>query len=135
MAVPDDKLTWKPLDNGRSALELYSEVANTFVMGKDFVASKGEDKPSMEKFKALRTASASWTKDEAVAAMETNYAEFLTAWDGISEEDLQKPVTMPFGEGMTAPLAVWSMIPYRSCISRFAQINYIQTLYGDFEGH
>jgi hypothetical protein len=24
-AVPDDKLNWKPLDNGRSALELFSD--------------------------------------------------------------------------------------------------------------
>jgi hypothetical protein len=67
--------------------------------------------------------------------MEKNYADFLAAWENISEEDLQKPVTMPFGPGMTAPFGVWAMIPYRACVSRFAQINYIQTLYGDFEGH
>jgi hypothetical protein len=67
--------------------------------------------------------------------MEANFAEYAAAWEGISEEDLKTPITMPFGPGMTAPLGVWAMIPHRACVSRFAQINYIQTLYGDFAGH
>ncbi|RYG75296.1 DinB family protein [bacterium] len=135
LAVPDDKLTWKPLDNGRSALELFSEAANTFAMATEFIASKGEIKPSREKFGELVAISAGWGKDEAVAAMEANYAAYLKAWESITPEDLEAPITMPFGPGMTAPLGVWAMLPNRTCTVRFGQINYIQTLYGDFEGH
>ncbi|RYG75297.1 DinB family protein [bacterium] len=135
LAVPDDKLSWKPLENGRCALELFSEAAVAFVGATQFVVSKGEDKPFLGEFKALAAESKSWTKEEALAAMETNFAEFIAAVNEVSEEDLQKPITMPFGPGMTAPMGVWAMIPHRACVSRFAQINYIQTLYGDFEGH
>jgi hypothetical protein len=33
------------------------------------------------------------------------------------------------------PLSAWIMLAYRTFVSRFAQINYIQTLYGDFGFH
>jgi hypothetical protein len=31
-AVPDDKLSWKPLDNGRTVLDLLGETAQTPVL-------------------------------------------------------------------------------------------------------
>lgn len=134
-AVPDDKLNWKPFDSGRAALDLFCEAANTFKLAGDFVASKGEEKPLVEKFKQLRAESANWTKQKALDAMEANYAAFKAAFEALDAELLETPVTMPFGGGMTLPFGVWAMIPHRTCTSRFAQINYIQTLYGDMESH
>jgi hypothetical protein len=135
-AVPDDKLTWKPLDNGRSALDLFCEVAGTFKMASEFVASRGEDKPSYEKFKQMKIESAEWGREEALAAMETNYAAFVAQFETVDDELLASPITVPVGGGgMTEPFGVWAMMTYRTCVSRFAQINYIQTLYGDMESH
>ena len=51
------------------------------------------------------------------------------------EEKLDEPVTLPIGGGMTLPQGAWILMAYRSAAARTAQINYIQTLYGDFESH
>jgi hypothetical protein len=53
----------------------------------------------------------------------------------LSDEKLDEPLTLPMGGGMTLPVGAWLMMAYRSFISRTAQINYIQTLYGDFDRH
>ena len=134
-AVPDDKLNWAPLDTGRTALDAFSEAAQTCQMVTKLVETKGETKPSPQMFAQMKAERASWTKDDAVAAMNTGSAALYTAIGYLSEEELAMPVTMPMGGGMTMPLGAWIMMAYRAFIARFAQINYIQTLYGDSESH
>ena len=134
-AVPEDKLNWKPLDNGRTALDLFGEAAQTASFVCKLVESRGESKPTREMFGQMREERAAWSREDALAALETNHAALIAAIEGCSDEGLAQPVTLMMGGGMTLPLAGWAMIAYRSYISRFAQINYIQTLYGDFEGH
>ena len=134
-AVPDDKLYWKPLDQGRCALDAYGEAAQTCGMVAGLAQSKGEQKPSPQMFAKMADERAMWTKQDALDAMETNSAALYAAIEQLSEEDLAMPVTMPMGGGMTMPLGAWVMMAYRAFISRFAQINYIQTLYGDTESH
>lgn len=134
--VPDDKLQWKPLDNGRTALDLYSEAAQACGMIARFVTSDLEEKPSREVFKRHREERAGWMRETALATMEANGAALVAAIESLSEEQLAAPVTLEFGSTATTnPLGEWIMIAYRACLARFAQINYIQTLYGDFEAH
>lgn len=134
-AVPDDKLKWAPLDQGRTALDAFSDAAQTCQMITKMIESKGEMKPSPQMFAQMRAERANWSKDDALAAMNTNSAAFYTAFGTLSEDDLAMPITMPMGGGTTMPLGAWIMMAYRTFISRFAQINYIQTLYGDTESH
>lgn len=134
-AVPDDKLNWKPLDQGRSALDAFSDAAQTCGMIARLIESKGEIKPSREMFMQMAQERASWSKTDALAAMNTNCAALYTAIGTLSDADLAQPITMPMGGGMTMPLAGWITMAYRTFVSRFAQINYIQTLYGDTESH
>ncbi len=134
-AVPDDKLNWTPMDKGRTALDAFGEAAQTCAMVSELVRTRGEMKPSPQMFAQMKAERAAWTKDDAIAAMNTNSAALFTALGTLSEEDLNMPVTMPMGGGMTMPLGAWIMMAYRTFISRFAQINYIQTLYGDTESH
>ena len=134
-AVPDDKLSWAPLDQGRTALDAFSEAAQTCGMVVQIVESKGETKPSPQMFAQMKAERASWTKTDAIAAMNTNAAALYTALGTLSEDDLAMPITMPMRGGTTMPLGAWIMMAYRVFISRFAQINYIQTLYGDTEAH
>ena len=134
-AVPDDKLYWQPLDAGRCALDAFGEAAQTCAMISKLVQSKGETKPSREMFAKMADERATWSKADALDAMNANSAALYAAIDGLSEDDLAMPVTMPMGGGMTMPLGAWVMMAYRTFISRFAQINYIQTLYGDTESH
>lgn len=134
-AVPDDKLNWTPLDKGRTALDLFSESAQTCAMIAKLAESKGEAKPSAQMFAQMKAERANWTKDDAIAAMNTNSAALYTAIGALSEEEFATPITMPMGGGMTMPMGAWIMMSYRTFISRFAQINYIQTLYGDSDSH
>lgn len=134
-AVPDDRLNWKPLDNGRSAFDLFGEAAQIGGFVARVVASRGEEKPSPELFARLREERANWTREQALEELETQFANLRDELAQISEEELALPVTMPMARGMTMPLAGWAMMAYRTYTSRFAQINYIQTLYGDFESH
>lgn len=134
-AVPDDKLGWKPLDSGKPVLELFGGTAQVAGMMRQLVESKGEIKPSLDKFRQMAAESADWSKSDALQHMETNHNGFMAALESIDESELAKPITMELGGGLTMPLAAWVLMSYRTYVSRFAQINYIQTLYGDFDPH
>jgi hypothetical protein len=134
-AVPDDKMSWKPLDNGRPVLDLLGETAQVTGMVAELALTRGEIKPSYEKFAKLKEERKNWTREDGMAALEENSQKLYATIGDLSEEELAQPVTMEIGGGMTMPLAGWIMMAYRTFISRFAQINYIQTLYGDFDSH
>ena len=55
----------------------------------------------------------------------------------MSDEELGRIFSVPMRPDfeLTLPIAGWAMMANRSYVSRFAQINYIQTLYGDMDGH
>jgi hypothetical protein len=134
-SVPDDKLHWKPLDNGRSVLDLLGDAAQTPAMVTQMLVSKGASLPSREMFQQMREESAHWTREEAMQHLRTNTDAVLAAISALPEEQLETPLHLPMGGGMTMPLGGWIMMVYRTFTSRMAQINYIQTLYGDFESH
>ena len=134
-AVPDDKLNWAPLDQGRTALDAFGDAAQTCKLAAQIAQSKGNFKPSREMFTQLAAERANWNKADALDAMNAASTALHAALENLSEEELAVPVPMPIGGGMTMPLGAWIMMAYRSFLSRFAQINYIQTLYGDHESH
>jgi len=133
LAVPDDKLNWKPLDNGRTVLDLLGDAAQAPTMGTGILRSATPYGP--EHFSTLRAERAGWTREEALAHLERNTLEFLEELNKVSDEKLDEPLSLPMGGGMTMPLGAWALIAYRAFTSRMAQINYIQTLYGDFDRH
>lgn len=134
-AVPDDKLNWRPLDKGRAALDLLGEVAQTTTFAAEVARSRGESQMTRELFAAWRAERADWTREQALEKLEAGTRELLAAIEELSEDELDQDVTMTMHGSITKPLAAWIMQAYRTFISRFAQINYIQTLYGDSDFH
>ena len=134
-AVPEDKLQWRPLDNGRPILDLLGETAQTLGFATDVARTRGEAKPTREMFHGWSNERAGWTKEFAVQQLNEGIEKLLAAIEELSEEELAQDVTMPMHGGVTMSLAGWIMMAYRTLISRYAQINYIQTLYGDFDFH
>ncbi len=134
-ATPDDKLNWKPLDNGRTALDLLGDAAQTAKMTRQMLESKGDFKPSREEFGKLKAESATWTREDAMKHLNNNTEQLLESLRETPSEVLDQPLHLPMGGGMTMPLGGWVMMTYRTFVSRMAQINYIQTLYGDFDSH
>lgn len=134
-AVPDDKLNWKPLDKGRTALDLLGDAAQTPVLVTRLLQSPDDFNP-FEHFAQLTQERQDWTREQCLEKLRANTTAAIEAIRALPDNDLEKPVHLPYGEdGLTLPLGAWLMIAYRTFVSRFAQINYIQTLYGDFEFH
>ena len=134
-ATPDDKMNWKPLDNGRTVLDLLGDAAQTAEMVNQMVATRGEVKPSREMFQQMRAERADWTREDATKHLQENTAVLLETLRDTPDDVLKQPLHLPIGGGMTMPLGGWAMMANRTFTSRMAQINYIQTLYGDFDSH
>ncbi len=126
-AVPEDKLLWKPLDNGRSVLDLAQECAHCPLWTVSTIADILGVKASVEEYEATAT----WTTvdacDQALRRHLVQYKECVLAFP---EERIGESVTIQWGT-FTMPevfsFAHWNLT-YHS-----GQVNYIQTLYGDRE--
>ncbi|MBS1709654.1 MAG: hypothetical protein JSS65_13155 [Armatimonadetes bacterium] len=129
--VPADKLEWRPLDNGRSALDIAAEVAMSTTWPLAFMPGA----PKFEMTEEIMTEfMAEKAKLTSIADIKAKAAEGLAktneALAGLSEADLNEPI-----ETFFSPVP----LPRVAALSAFAdnaryhtgQINYIQTLYGD----
>ncbi|BCM90028.1 hypothetical protein IAD21_01879 [Abditibacteriota bacterium] len=131
-ATPEDKLTWKPNPDVRSILEVLQDAAQRSLM---FAAvMKGEARLfTTEMFPVMAQERAQWTSLEQCEAkaregLEAFY-EVLLATD-----DFDSVLTMPFG-GHQLSKANFSLMPLQSLTYMNGQVNYIQTLYGDYDRH
>jgi hypothetical protein len=134
-AVPDDKLQWQPLDKGRTVLDMLGEVAQTTAYAAQLARTRGEEKMTREIFGRWKEERVGWTRELALEKLAGATDELLAEIENLSEDELAQDVTMTMHSEVTMPLAAWLMLAYRTFVSRFAQINYIQTLYGDFGFH
>jgi hypothetical protein len=69
-AVPDDKLHWKPLDNGRNVLELLADAAQGPALCTGML--RGNMQYGPELFRQLAEERAAWTRDDALRHLEEN---------------------------------------------------------------
>ncbi len=138
-SVPDDKLTWRPLDNGRSAIDLAGDAAQIAKLATQFVQMEpGTPTPPLrETFAQMGGERAAWSRADVLAHLEANHGALIAVIEQMPDEKLGEMLSITMGpeNTMTLPRAGWAMMVYRSYISRFAQINYIQTLYGDMDSH
>lgn len=134
-AVPDDKLDWRPLDNGRTVRDVLGEAAQMAGVAIEVARTRGERKIAYEEFAKMKEERAAWSREHSLQLLEENTAKLLAEIESLSNEELEQDVTMPIRGGLTMPLANWILQAHRVMVSRTAQINYIQTLYGDFEFH
>ena len=128
-------MTWKPLDKGCMVLDLPGAAAQAAGIHAEMAQTRGEVKPSYETFQQRKAERQNWTREDAMRMFEENTQKLFAAIGELSDEDLKIVVTADVGGGITLPLGGWMLRSYRTFISRFAQINYIQTLYGDFDRH
>lgn len=124
--IPDDKLAWKPEPSALSALEVVGHILNAYAgLGAIVANPTGEHSfnPDPPKLSTRDEA-----KEKLIAAVD-NYCQLI---GGLSEEDLKKPVTMPFG---TFPMSFLVSMAPLDTVHHHGQIAYIQTLLGDTESH
>jgi hypothetical protein len=133
--VPDDKLTWSPSGTCRSALAI---VAHCGILNGIFAATlRGETIPvppspaeAIAYVKGLEAKVT--TREAAIAMIEDSHAQVMKALDGIQASQLETSPMSPFGP---LPFAFWMQLPTIHTNAHSAQIDYLQTIWGDLDLH
>ncbi|MDH7571159.1 MAG: DinB family protein [Armatimonadota bacterium] len=122
-AVPDDKLSWSPAPTAKSALQIAAHAAAVnrglaaLIAGKPYPASPQE---------------APTTRAAAVKALEESAAEVQAALEGVRPDEVDTVIEAPW---MKAPRVVFMNLVATHLQSHAAQIDYLQTIWGDTQFH
>jgi hypothetical protein len=132
--VPDEKLTWSPSETAKSALRV---AAHAGVSNGMFASILSGQKPSAgsmaEVFAAMDTAEkAITTREAAIKSVEESSSAIVAALDKMTPELVGSTVEMPFG---SFPMAFFMTLPGSHMDAHAAQIDYIQTIWGDLDPH
>lgn len=130
--TPDDRLLWSPAPTARTPLAQVAHAANsihhihTAMMGTRYAT------PTMEEadVEFLEMEKGIVTREAALALLENNSAVYIAWLDQLSADRLSDLVPLPFGMG-EAPLEFMLMMPAWHTNDHAAQLEYIQTCYGD----
>ncbi len=130
-AVPAERLAWRPLDAGRSALDLARELAKCPDRGLAALGGEGMN----EEPEAGDAERESWATVEACeAAGEAKLQRFLAVVAAFPDERLEETVELPYGEGgamRSFTMAEMMDHPRWNASYHQGQLAYLQTLYGD----
>jgi hypothetical protein len=130
LAMPEEKLTWKPLDEGRTALDQLAECALFTFFNAKVLRERAVPEFNREEY-ARRKAEID-TRDKALGALHAGMETLLQAIAAFPESDLDQTIEMFGGTQTYAEIALFS---YWNKVYHIGQISYIQTLYGDKEMH
>ncbi len=122
----DDKMTWRPLDKGRSALDQVVECGGFAGLGAHIfthLAVPPLDPSVMQKFRTEYD-----TPEKALGLLSSATDECARAIEALPAEKLDVKVTLPFGGGMEKTLAEFALMLYWNSVYHEGQVNYIQTL-------
>ncbi len=133
-AVPADKLNWAPSDSARTSLQIAAHAA----MGTQGMQGIIEGKPfpfaSMAEMDvASRIAEKQFTTIEAVLGLlDQTSSAYIAFLDSLTAEQLASTVNFPFGP---IPLAAAITFPADHLRGHAAQLDYVQTIWGDLVWH
>lgn len=134
--TPENLLTWSPSKTARSALQVGAHIA---IGGRDMLGNlTGDTFPidtteEAEKFHRERDSKVETLAEcnELLDALTADYFKWL---DGLTEESLSLLMKLPFGMG-EIPVGMGITFMPVHVNWHTAQINYIQTIYGDHDWH
>ncbi|HLK13706.1 MAG TPA: DinB family protein [Fimbriimonadaceae bacterium] len=132
--TPDDKINWSPAGTARTPTEVAAHCAMSIKGMQGWLA--GEPFP-FESMKALddycRTEERNFTtRAQVLGLLDTNTTNFLAWLDSLSHDKLASMFDTPMG---SFPMMSAITFPADHLRSHAAQIDYIQTIYGDREMH
>ena len=131
--TPDDRINWSPSPTSRSPLQLVSHAASVVKLMHD--TWDGQPFPDIQPKEAdasMRDAEMKCgTREEVVAKFNENCDSYLQWLDNVTPEKLDKMINLPFGP--EAPVSFAIQFTSLHMNSHTAQMQYIQTIYGDRE--
>lgn len=135
-AVPADKIEWKPLDAGRSVLDICRELTMCPTWAYEIIEGKEQPKWDEETMAAIQKEQSQWT---TIEACETECNKRLDKLEGlyknIADERLANTKWLPFDGGRDFTVEEMMDYPRWNFTYHLGQIAYIQILYGDKEMH
>jgi hypothetical protein len=130
--VPADKLDWKPLDAGRSVLDICREMALCASWSAQILSGQGFPEFTEESQAAMKKMQESWTTPEACEEVcNKNLEDFFEKVRAFPDSKLKDTITLPFDGGQTITMMENMTYPSWNFMYHQGQIAYIQTLYGD----
>ena len=134
--VPDDKLHWTPVPTAKSAIRIAAHTAiyaGVFAkMIRDRKLPFGDEIPE---FVARNTAAEEslTSRTEMENLFRKNTEDVLAALDALTPEEIG--MTLDPGLGWTMPMTFLMKLPGVHAVGHTAQIDYLQTCWGDQEVH
>lgn len=131
-STPDDRLLWSPVETARTPLAQVVHAANSIrnihqaMMGNRYTTPTREEADA--EFLALEQKVT--TREEALALLDTNSNAYVAWLDQLTPDHLTDTVPLPFDLG-SAPLEFMLIMPAWHTNDHAAQMDYIQTCYGD----
>ena len=132
VAMPAEKLVWKPLDEGRTVLDQIQECA--VITGMFAVAFKDRKFPEDSSQYYSDGLKSIDTIEKAVELLKSNADSLATGIESFSEADLEQKLQFPWDDSPKT-FAELAMMNYWNLCFHEGQIAYIQTLYGDRVHH
>lgn len=131
--VPADKLTWRPTPTAKSALEIAAHCAGYSGRFAEIIRA-GKFAWSVEEFRApiLSAIESITTLDEAETMLRKNIAETIAALETVKPEQVGSTIESPQGQ---TPFIFFLTLPAMHLETHDAQIDYLQTCWGDLEVH
>jgi hypothetical protein len=132
--TPDDKINWSPSPTARTPLQIVGHAAASNLWIRDMMAGKPFPFASLAEADAAgRTGEKQFTTREQVSGLlEQTTADYFAWLDTLTPEQIGGMVTLPFG---AMPMAVAITIPADHIRGHAAQLDYVQTCYGDHDWH
>jgi hypothetical protein len=135
-SVPADKIEWKPLDEGRSVLDLARELAKTPDWALDTISAEALPELDEKAWAEQKQEMESWTTiEQCEAECQARLAHFNEAVRQLLDEHLSKTKFLPYEGGRDFTYAEMIEYPRWNANYHLGQIGYIQILYGDREMH
>ena len=134
--TPDDRLSWSPSPTSRSPLHQVVHAAESIGNIHGFLTDRTFDVPTPEEAdRGFREFERMITRREEAVKLFERRADAFVAWlDALRPDELDRLVTTPFGMG-DVPTGVAIGFPAMHTRWHQAQIDYIQTIYGDLDWH
>ncbi len=130
--TPDNRLLWSPAPTARTPLAQVVHAATSISNIHNIMMGTPYETPTREEADAefLAIERGITTREEALALLDKNSAALIAWLDQLSLERLSDMVPLPFDLG-EAPLEFMLMMPAWHTNDHAAQLDYIQTCYGD----
>jgi hypothetical protein len=131
-ATPDDRLNWSPAPTARTPIQQVAHSAQSIRCIHDFLDGRPFPITNTKEADAFFRESESkfTTREQVLAHLEEASAAYVAWLDALTPERLAAMAELPFGMGQM-PVAAGLGIPSDHTDWHRAQLEYMQTIYGD----